>query len=835
MFKRVVLAIVIVLAFSVGALAQSTTVSGTVTDAGAQAWTGAAYTFTFVPNPQFPTGPYTWTGGVLNTTIKGVLSGTATYSQSVPSNASISPSGSTWQLQVCPQATSPCFVTSNTTISGGTQTLNATPPAISINLNNPPGPYTSAYADTEIATTPLGGQYYNTTLSSQRQCTVITGGALVGACTTWAASGGGGGTTLTSIPGVPGISTIPVTTGLLAEYRMLSTETPSALVDYSGNSNNATGTTGTAPTIIATTGGVQFNGNGNIQIPTSISALTFIFYACFQNPASSTVANYLIESSTAQTGLGVTTNFPGINTLFGGSRLHTLGGNAIKTQTNFPANGCGVWVETMSATDHIYWNGQEAAFYTATGTSAGGATGVWNLGGNSGSFWQGQVYWADIFSGVLTQPVIQANGNFITQAIINRGGPAPYEGITTAGDMIDTAADSIGGDFGLTTRWQSQVTLTSGLGWITITEPIANNGLPGVSLNAMAKDVPMEVWPMLRIGTAPVTQYFPAASGSSGRNTVIGWGGTNDCSQGASAAAISGSAQAYVAAIKAGIVPNVKMIFATMISRTTLDTCKNNWNTLLRPNAPLWGIDYNVDMASNPLLGADGANANATWFQADSIHWSQASATNFGAFYFQRAVNATYGPNSFSNAATYTAASTAATTITAASSSGFISTITMAANPWVSGQCVVITGVTPAGYNSPAGQCWFILPGATGTTFTFQNSVTGLGAGTVFGTAQAAQELDTDTLFEILGGAAAGPSHIIQTCQGRDFNKVKLVMITNTNASPWTISSLTGETINGGATFTTPVASATNHPVIALKPILTSASAAGCTWQASIQ
>lgn len=839
MLKRVILAIAIVLGLSAGAFGQSTTVSGTVTDAGAQAWTGAAYTFTFVPNPQFPTGPYTWTGGVLTTTIKGVLSGTATYSVSVPSNSAISPAGSTWQLQVCPLATSSCFTTSNTTITGGTQTLNATPLAISINLNNPPGPYTSAYADSEIATTPLGGQYYNTTLSSQRQCTVITGGALVGPCTTWAASGGGGGTTLTSIPGVPGISAGPITSGLQFDYRMFATETPASLVDYSGLGNNATGTTGTSPTIIAITGGTQYNGNGNIQLPAGLttSTLTFLFYACFQNPASSTVANYLIESSTTQTGLGVTTNFNGVNTLFGGSRLHTLGGNAIKTQTNFPANGCGVWAETMSATDHIYWNGQEAAFYTATGASVGLATGVWNLGGNSGSFWQGPIYKAQGYTRVLSQAEIQAEGNWLTQQVINQGGPPPYEGLTSAGDTILSVGDSIIGDFGLTTRWQSQVTLTAGLGWNTITEPIANNGLPGVSLAAMAKDVPMEVWPMMRIGTAPVTQYFPAAAGGSGRSSIIAWGGTNDCSQAATPATISGSAQAYIAGIRAGIVPSVPIIFSTMISRSTFDTCKNSWNTLLRPNAPLWGITYNVDMASNPLLGADGASASSTWFQVDGIHWSQASATNFGAYYFGRAQNAVWGPTGFSNANTYTATSTAATTITAASSSGFISTITMAANPWVSGQCVKIAGVTPAGYNSPAGQCWLILPGATGTTFTFQNSVSGLGAGTVFGNAQAAQELDTDTLFEILGGGGTAQTHIIQTCQGRDFNKPKLIQVTDTNVGAWgSITSLTGETFNGGASFVIPaVVAATKFPIIRLDPILTSASAAGCSWNVTVQ
>jgi len=46
------------------AYAQSTTVSGQVTDAGAQSWNNGTIVFTFSPNPQYPVGPYTWTGGI---------------------------------------------------------------------------------------------------------------------------------------------------------------------------------------------------------------------------------------------------------------------------------------------------------------------------------------------------------------------------------------------------------------------------------------------------------------------------------------------------------------------------------------------------------------------------------------------------------------------------------------------------------------------------------------------------------------------------------------------------------------------------------------------------
>jgi hypothetical protein len=183
--RKIILAVVFFLAGAANAFGQSTTVSGQVTDAGAQSWNGGTFQFTFTPNPQFPTGPYTWTGGTLNNVISGVLSGSGAYSVSIPSNTAISPINSKWILQVCPNAASNCFSTPATTISGATQTLNVTPPAVSVI----PSPVNAAYADGEITGAIIGSEYYNVTSQTVRVCQALTAGV----CTTWANVGSGMG------------------------------------------------------------------------------------------------------------------------------------------------------------------------------------------------------------------------------------------------------------------------------------------------------------------------------------------------------------------------------------------------------------------------------------------------------------------------------------------------------------------------------------------------------------------------------------------------------------------------------------------------------------------
>lgn len=167
--------------------AQSTTVSGTVTDAGSQTWNNGTITFSFTPNPQYPVGPYTWTGGTLQNTISGALSGTGTYSLSIPSNSAISPIGTSWTIKVCPLATSPCFTQSAVTITGTTQTVNITPPAILINLQQPPASPPLAYSTSEITGAAIDSAYYNLTLQVEQYCSAVSGNT----CTTWVTRGSG--------------------------------------------------------------------------------------------------------------------------------------------------------------------------------------------------------------------------------------------------------------------------------------------------------------------------------------------------------------------------------------------------------------------------------------------------------------------------------------------------------------------------------------------------------------------------------------------------------------------------------------------------------------------
>jgi hypothetical protein len=168
--------------------AQSTTVSGTVTDAGGQTWNLGTVTATFVPNKNFQPAKYSWSGGALLTSFTGALSSSGTYSISLPSNGAINPAGSKWTLKFCPLATSGCFNVNNVTVGGTTQTVNATPPAIAIDLLKTPDKQL-AYATGEIVAAQIGSTFYLIGTGPQ-SCSAVTGNT----CTSW---GGGGSSTTT--------------------------------------------------------------------------------------------------------------------------------------------------------------------------------------------------------------------------------------------------------------------------------------------------------------------------------------------------------------------------------------------------------------------------------------------------------------------------------------------------------------------------------------------------------------------------------------------------------------------------------------------------------------
>jgi hypothetical protein len=58
----------------------------------------------------------------------------------------------------------------------------------------------------------------------------------------------------------------------------------------------------------------------------------------------------------------------------------------------------------------------------------------------------------------------------------------------------------------------------------------------------------------------------------------------------------------------------------TMISRGPSDLQKDALDALLLSSAEALGVDGVIDFAANPLLGADNAFTNSTYFQSDQIH-----------------------------------------------------------------------------------------------------------------------------------------------------------------------------------------------------------------------
>src|SRR5215475_7389614 len=180
--------------FAVPAWGQSTTVSATITDQSGQAWEQGTYTFTFRVAPTNPTATYFWNGTPFTgsaQTIAGTMDTSGHFSVSIPSNTSITPAQSTWDLQVCPIAlgNTTCYTQKQLTITGATQDLSFVhPPAISIDLAHPAYPFVVAYTSSEITTAPLGGIYYDWTQQHYFICEAITATGLnlnYGTCSNW--------------------------------------------------------------------------------------------------------------------------------------------------------------------------------------------------------------------------------------------------------------------------------------------------------------------------------------------------------------------------------------------------------------------------------------------------------------------------------------------------------------------------------------------------------------------------------------------------------------------------------------------------------------------------
>lgn len=226
----------LILFLSVVAVAQNTSVTGQVTDAGGQSWNNGTFSFKYV-------GPRNvqWSGGTLNPDAKitGLLSASGAIPATlVPDNSTIIPPTTKWELAVCSATLPQSCYTQTITVTGTSQVTSPTPPAILVTIPVTPQPVNpvTLYSDSEITGAWVGFTYYNLVSSAIRACQTFANQT----CTSWASFSGVGTLLRTNSP---------------------SGTTPNYLVEYDGTVDaNGVGKVRTAS--LSSNGGVGITISG---------------------------------------------------------------------------------------------------------------------------------------------------------------------------------------------------------------------------------------------------------------------------------------------------------------------------------------------------------------------------------------------------------------------------------------------------------------------------------------------------------------------------------------------------------------------------------------------
>lgn len=162
MIKQLILCSIAFL-FLNSAFAQSTTVSATVVDQSSTVWANGSWKLDLVPNPNAGSQQVFWNGSTLPATsqhFSGVLDGSGAFSQSVPSTNFMSPSGATYTITVCPNASSTCSVITRQTIQGSTTSLSSIITALTPAPQVLPLPLARAYNDSQVNVSPSQVGYF---------------------------------------------------------------------------------------------------------------------------------------------------------------------------------------------------------------------------------------------------------------------------------------------------------------------------------------------------------------------------------------------------------------------------------------------------------------------------------------------------------------------------------------------------------------------------------------------------------------------------------------------------------------------------------------------------
>jgi lysophospholipase L1-like esterase len=405
--------------------------------------------------------------------------------------------------------------------------------------------------------------------------------------------------------------------GAIADYTFLQ-GSGTTLTDISGNGNNATlGTSTLAPTW--TTIGLNFTQASQVILPSTLNTANTFFFGVYMTPGlGQNVFTTAAYATLTASSLGTS----GLNLLYAAQKGNLVTQGAFAPSIYGPAGGEITGTDTFisgfhvltyvlgtgsGSLDHFYIDGVETT-YNRQGSSAGVQTGGnlflgnANSGSFSGSGFVGSMYrFAALSTNSLTAAQILAFSGQIRADAANRGiavNPAPVP-LTTAN--LYAIGDSI--TFG---GWPASMVLTNQPSYV-----VGNYGVPSGTIAAILSSEPNRIAPVCASLTGPAV-------------TIV-FAGTNDLQ---SAAQTPATVFSYLLGeIQVLKRAGCKVFVGTMISRggtsgsgPTMDAQKDSYDALILSNARVGGADGIVDFAASPNLGADGANANATYFNSDNTH-----------------------------------------------------------------------------------------------------------------------------------------------------------------------------------------------------------------------
>jgi lysophospholipase L1-like esterase len=262
----------------------------------------------------------------------------------------------------------------------------------------------------------------------------------------------------------------------------------------------------------------------------------------------------------------------------------------------------------------VYLDGNEIS-YTVQGASFGfQSAGNYMLGSSNtgpflGSGFMGTFYRLVSYPTQLPAAAILAASRTIQTEVASRGVPVQPVPVNLAAPQLLAAGTSITAALGLSPSqsWLQNMTLTNQPAY-----NIVNLGISGILVEA--------------IDGSESNRAALMCKTSGGPSVYVISGGDNDFSMLATATpqSVFGEIAGTVQTMKQA---GCRVFVGTLISRTgngaggtSLDSFKNSLNTLILSNAKNNGADGVIDFGANPILGADGANTNATYFQADQTH-----------------------------------------------------------------------------------------------------------------------------------------------------------------------------------------------------------------------